>query len=128
MADADGRIVLSRSHTLDPRDPEDQYVLTARQDQVEGRVIKLHGLGVAAGAGDRGCGAGRGQAGRGEAAGEAGYQPLLAVAHGAILSTDAEGGAFAAEFGALLQAVLDAQAADGATSLVTPPMQDALIA
>jgi len=65
---------------------------------------------------------------RGEAAGEAGYQPLLAVAHGAILSTDAEGGAFAAEFGALLQAALDARAADGATSLVTPPMQDALIA
>lgn len=65
---------------------------------------------------------------RGEVAGEAGYQPLLAVAHCAILSTDTEGEAFAAEFGALLQAAPDAQAADGATPPVTPPMQDALIA
>jgi hypothetical protein len=61
-------------------------------------------------------------------AGEAGYQPLLAVAHGAILSTDTEVGAFAAEFGALLQAALDAQAAEAGTAPVTPPLQDALIA
>lgn len=65
VAGADGRIVSSRIYTLDPSDQEDQDVLTSLQDQLEGRMIKLHGLDVAAGAGDRGCGAGRGHAGRG---------------------------------------------------------------
>jgi hypothetical protein len=86
---------------------------------MEGRQIQVHGLSV-----DAAQGVGT----RGEVAGEAGYQPLLAVAHGAILSTDSEGGAFAAEFGALLHAARDAQAAEGATPPVTPTVQDALIA
>ncbi|MCZ8149163.1 MAG: hypothetical protein O9325_15125 [Roseomonas sp.] len=78
VAGADGRIVSSRSYTPDPSDPEDQDVLTSLQDQLEGRMIKLHGLDVAAGAGDRGCGAGRGRAVAGDTNGTS-DRPALAA-------------------------------------------------
>ena len=118
-ADENGFLSLQQTYSFDLDDTAEAALFGELQDRMEGRQIQVHGLSV-----DAAQGVGT----RGEVAGEAGYQPLLAVAHGAILSTDSEGGAFAAEFGALLQAALDAQAAEGATPPVTPPVQDALIA
>jgi hypothetical protein len=77
VAEEDGRIVFSRSYTLDPTDPEDQDVLTALQAQFDGRIIKLHGLEVAEGAGE---------GTPGEVNGEGGYAALLPVAAGPLLS------------------------------------------
>jgi hypothetical protein len=118
-ADENGFLSLQQTYSFDLDDAAEAALFGELQDRMEGRQIQVHGLSV-----DAAQGVGT----RGEVAGEAGYQPLLAVAHGAILSTDSEGGAFAAEFGALLQAALDAQAAEGATPPVTPTVQDALIA
>ena len=118
-ADENGFLSLEQTYSFDLDDAAEAALFGELQDRMEGRLIQVQGLSVDA---TQGVGT------RGEVAGEAGYQPLLAVAHGAILSTDTEGGAFAAEFGALLQAALDAQAAEAAEASVTPPLQDALIA
>jgi hypothetical protein len=118
-ADENGFLSLEQTYSFDLDDAAEAALFGELQDRMEGRLIQVHGLSVDAA---------QGEGTRGEVAGEAGYQPLLAVAHGAILSTDTEGGAFAAEFGALLQAALDAQAAEAGTAPVTPPLQDALIA
>lgn len=117
-ADENGFLSLQQTYSFDLDDAAEAALFGELQDRMEGRQIQVHGLTVDAA---------QGEGTRGEVAGEAGYQPLLAVAHGAILSTESEGGAFAAEFGALLQAALDAQAAGDVTP-VTPPVQDALIA
>ena len=118
-ADENGFLSLQQTYSFDLDDAAEAALFGELQDRMEGRLIQVHGLSVDAA---------QGEGTRGEVAGEAGYQPLLAVAHGAILSTETEGGAFAAEFGALLQASLDAQAADGDAPSVMPPLQDALIA
>lgn len=99
-ADENGQISLEQTYSFDLDDEVEAALFGELQDRMEGRLLQLHGLDVDAA---------QGEGTRGEVAGRGGFQPLLPIAHGAILATDDPGGAFAATLGGLIQSALDAQ-------------------
>lgn len=113
VADANGFLSLEQTYSFDLDDPAEAAIFAELQDRMEGRQLQVHGLALPA---DQGEGT------RGEVEGEAGYQPLLAVANGAILSADDAGGAFGATLGALVQASIEAQVEAAADAMAPAAM------
>jgi len=117
VADANGIARLRQDYAFDLDDPAEAALFAELQDRMEGRQLQVHGLTLDAA---------QGEGTRGEVSGEAGFQPLVAVAHGAVLATDDAGGQFAATLAALLQETIVAQTAEDAPTAARP--EETLIA
>jgi hypothetical protein len=75
-ADAAGRLSFTQSYELNPEDADDAAILDQLSDRLDGRVLELHGLDLAAGAG-----AGTPN----EVNGSGGYNPQVPVAQGKLI-------------------------------------------
>jgi hypothetical protein len=119
-ADEEGRVSLTQTYQFDLSNPDEEAIFKELADRMEGRVLQVHGLTVPAT---------NGEGTRGEVDGTAGYKPLLAVANGVILDTDAPGGAFAQALGAAVQAGLDEGEVDfSGLAAALQPQSETLIA
>lgn len=107
VADANGHVSLEQTYRFDLADPAEATLFGELRDRMEGRQIQVHGLTTEDG---------QGEGTRGEVDGEGGWQPLLAVAHGAILSTDTPGAELAVTLAGLVQGSLEAEAAAAAAA------------
>jgi hypothetical protein len=119
-ADENGRVSVTQTYQFDLSNADQQAIFKELADRMEGRVLQVHGLTVPET---------NGEGTRGEVDGTAGYKPLLAVANGVILDTDAPGGAFAQALGAAVQAGLDQGEVDfSGLAAALQPQSETLIA